>query len=503
MLSESFLFCIFLLSYTMTAQADAAPLHIMKQNLDDQETQAETTLPPLQSLENMKKSWDDDMKYLKQSHQETSPVYGIEQITVPVYFHLSSKNILRCRTEALASEKLDAKYTWTSPTGPVAEMSRRLTTTSTGDLILHHIKGSDAGNYTCFLRYILASTNGQVTLNYLVYVYHHPEISIHATVSFFVKSCESSLNTKFKQYIEETLENLIKGLNCEEHLMQTDCKKEKRPGSLSSYILHYKFGVYPKQNVLPFESDTVSSMKPKSGVKEAVQRIQNYFEEQADNPSSEFSYMKNSFIEEKILICKEGFGKGLVGAASCPECCVACFPGFYSTNDQSVCLRCPPGTYNPSHGQTHCRKCPHKRHTSKEGAEFVTQCYSQLPSWSIILITVTVTAAILISIFVLFWVFRRKLLAATYIKEISPEKKKIVKGLGKVVQNVDLKEAIALLRPVPCKLKPKPKLPFLEEIACASATTKESESSEEESTPATSNPSESTEDESMSDYDSS
>nr|XP_014345527.1 PREDICTED: uncharacterized protein LOC106703996 isoform X3 [Latimeria chalumnae] len=92
-----------------------------------------------------------------------------------------------------------------------------------GSLEFNRVDVFDTGRYTCSLRYFFNKKKEMTEINYMVYVYHKPDKSIHLRAEFLVESCDNHLMNDYERHLLENLEKLVLSVQCEVHHWKTVC----------------------------------------------------------------------------------------------------------------------------------------------------------------------------------------------------------------------------------------------------------------------------------------
>ncbi|XP_008936878.1 PREDICTED: zona pellucida-binding protein 2-like, partial [Merops nubicus] len=289
---------------------------------------------------------------------EKNRVYGNTKHEVNVYVKVFTNSpFLVCMDLAHSQEEvIDPKYLWIGPDGKNLEGQSYVNLTETGRfLMVMGFKESMSGAYTCTLSHSIVETTTQeeremVELyKFMVYAYRGADHTYRLFARFTTTSCELAANSHFFGELKKILNNTISDLTC--HIVEPSykCHLIQTPNQGLLHELFVSFQVNPFapgweevcQHV-PYDCEDATNLR----VKEATDRLDKFFNEQADALRHKFQtlptihYVDNSFSATRVDSCRPGFGRNDVTHKDCANCCVVCEPGTYSPSNNVTCQVC-------------------------------------------------------------------------------------------------------------------------------------------------------------------
>ncbi|XP_066485348.1 zona pellucida-binding protein 2 [Tiliqua scincoides] len=283
-------------------------------------------------------------------------IYGdtSHEVNTYVKVHTNSPYLL-CMDLALSqSEIIDPHYIWIGPDGQNLKAKTYVNLTTTGKLMLLNFKENMSGSYTCTISYraIRADMQAELqkfkTYKFMIYAYREPDYSYRISVHFTTKECSLAANKNFFEELMKVLNHMISYLAC--HIIQQSfkCYSVKRPQESLTDELFIIFQVNPFGPGWKTKCQRLTDCEDMNNnrVEKAQWFIREFFSKQQDILAQDFKtipaihYVANSFQVTRLDSCHQGFGKNNLIHSECANCCVACDPGTYSSNNDVVCQTC-------------------------------------------------------------------------------------------------------------------------------------------------------------------
>ncbi|XP_051787676.1 uncharacterized protein LOC127529131 isoform X3 [Erpetoichthys calabaricus] len=264
-------------------------------------------------------------------------VYGRENGSVAVYVNIHSKgHTLVCGTEQTKDAPLERSlFQWTQSNGKDVQVSDLVSILPSGKLVFNQFLADKSGLYKCSASYKLGGFKYKKKYSFLVYV-------------------------------------LPYGILWEQHCPPGD------------------------SNEKDCDKETHNQMIKASSV------LQDFFQEHKEFDSGISGLDKMKLLDESLRTvtishCKPGFGKDST-QHDCPNCCVVCEPGSFSSLTSSLCQKCSRGTFGSGYGQESCTPCKNGDFTMNVGATSKKQCESM--NFKPFVITIGIlSAAVVVLIF--------------------------------------------------------------------------------------------------------
>ncbi|CAH1773890.1 unnamed protein product, partial [Owenia fusiformis] len=261
---------------------------------------------------------------------------------------------------------IDPTVTWEdSEMKPVADA--RLLSTPAGDLKISDAQAKDSGLYTCIAKG--KSREGQdltETHRYMVVVYHIPKFSYKISLKYSANECQDAINTVKMVAVKEAL--CPNSTSCIFQDFTNECHFTKSPGDPQAlkYELWVSFFAHTSTDFSPPKCEPACiETKVIENLELGYKKVQDFIN--AETATGEITPEPKHTTKEVSFECPPGFGtQGIL--------CETCVPGEYSGAKDKGCIKCNPGTYQPSHSMTKCFDCPPKTNTTKSGSRTKGDC---------------------------------------------------------------------------------------------------------------------------------
>ncbi|XP_043920762.1 zona pellucida-binding protein 1 [Protopterus annectens] len=255
-------------------------------------------------------------------------------------------------------ELIDPNAIWTTPHESDLE-GGRVFTKSSGTLVIANFTQNLSGLYSCNLRYIDPTiyTEREIVLRFMVYAYQESFLSFELSLRYHMGTCIDTFKRAFTEGLSKILNELVLDLSCDVSILHSECHIIELPQGGLQHQLYIKMKV---SDLSPLSSVSCSGMNTcyrNERVIEAKNMINEFFftQEEAIEQSTEelpmFYYIGGTLTVESVYHCFPGFGVDQEKHPRCPDCCVVCSPGTYSSSSGSSCEPCASSV---AYGEQNC-----------------------------------------------------------------------------------------------------------------------------------------------------
>ncbi|NXH13322.1 ZPBP2 protein, partial [Bucco capensis] len=297
-----------------------------------------------------------------------------------VFIHTgSSLSSLSCSPAGL--EVAEPSYEWVQHHGAV---SRTLSVTKEGHLLLQHFQTGDSGNYSCTISYTKNGVPAAQRFHYSILGYHVLG-GLDIVLLFYSKLCKDEWIKSFLWALQKQLRQLETEQHCKFQISDTFCFPSLSNHSdelvvqveLEVSLFGPNWDEYCKPEDMEKLTDCYHTTVQQN-LQQAQLALTRFFEEHksfyitgANIPSTNFTNEFVGILQTKQ--CSEGYGQ-TKQMQTCLDCCIVCPPGTFSPPKKSQCFPCPVGTYSLVYGAALCTPCKDGMRTRGLGASSMANC---------------------------------------------------------------------------------------------------------------------------------
>ncbi|NXI42918.1 ZPBP2 protein, partial [Galbula dea] len=296
-----------------------------------------------------------------------------------VFIHMgSSLYSLPCNPREM--KVAEATYEWVQD----GAVSRSLSVTKEGRLLLQHFQADNSGKYSCTISYRKNGVPASQTFHYSILGYHVLG-GLDIVLLFHSKLCKDEWTKSFLWSLQKQLRQLETEQHCKIQVNDTFCFPSLSNSS-GDFIVQVQlevslFGPNWDQHCKPEDMETLTDCY-RSAVRENLWQVQlalnRFFREHKIFPITGANIPSVNFTNDFVGIlqsrqCTGGYGQ-TKQMQSCLDCCIVCPPGTFSPPKYSQCFPCPLGTYSLIYGAAFCTACKNGTVTRSLGASSMTDC---------------------------------------------------------------------------------------------------------------------------------
>ncbi|XP_051891994.1 zona pellucida-binding protein 1-like [Pristis pectinata] len=299
---------------------------------------------------------------LLRDHSPERKVIGSDDGPVKVYIkvHESSPRIL-CATPQLRNmELMDPNFSWKGPRGMQLSNRPDVKISLTGTLTIENFHKELSGVYVCTIYFYSPSTKSLQSLNlkYFLYAYRDPDYTYEFQAQYHAADCHNAYNSLFLKRLHTALNQLTSDLAYTISIHKSTCHTLKVPLAGIQYELFLTLKLHLDVEELDsICENNLEECDHNLRLEKVRHRVEAFFAKQAETYHEIFGllpfvyYIDGTLQVIRVDRCKPGFGKDHKKHSSCPECCVVCSPGSYSSGRHVSCLPCSEAIH---YGESDC-----------------------------------------------------------------------------------------------------------------------------------------------------
>ncbi|XP_069751926.1 zona pellucida-binding protein 1-like [Narcine bancroftii] len=289
-------------------------------------------------------------------------VIGSDDGPVKVYIQVraSTPRIL-CSTPQLRNmELMDPNFSWKGPRGVQLSNRPDIQISLTGTLIMENFHKELSGLYVCTIYFYSPSAKSLQSLNlkYFLYAYRDPNYSYEFQVQYHAAECHNTYNSLFLKRLHGALNQLTSDLAYSISIHKSTCHTLKVPLAGIQYELFLTLKLHLDVEELDnICENNLEDCDHNLRLEKVRHRVEAFFSKQAETYREIFGllpfvyYIDGTLQVIRVDRCKPGFGKDRKKHPNCPECCVVCSPGSFSSGRHVSCLPC---TEAHHYGESDC-----------------------------------------------------------------------------------------------------------------------------------------------------